>query len=167
MNESGTLVATITQAGAMPPEAIIAIGGLVMTLSQITKRVVPGDIDEWAPLISVFWAMIGASLWFISQPHPPQITDSFSIAVGLAGIMLTAIGSYEAAKMTTKTLSVGARKEIKAARRRGDDVTPPEIDPVPVPAGTRQVVTPVADPTPAERLAQRFPRALNREAADR
>lgn len=148
LKESATLVATITQSGSMSPEAILAIGSLTMVLCQISKRVWPGDIDEFGPMISVFWAAIGTGLWFISQPHPPQLTDSFSIAVGLAGIMLTAIGSYEAANMTTKTLSWDARNQVKAARKRGDDVTPPALDPVRVPAGDREVVVPVADPAP-------------------
>lgn len=128
----------------MDAAAVVAIGALVTTLSQVTKRVVPGDLDEWSPLIAVIWAVIGTGLWVISQPHfEPRLTDAFPIAVGLAGIMLTSIGTYEISNMTTKTLSVSARREIKAARKRGEDVTPPELDPVLVSAGDREVVVPV------------------------
>jgi len=151
LKESSTLVATITQAGAMSPEAILAIGGLTATLTAITKRLIPGDVDEWGPLFVVFWASIGTGLWFISQPHPPQLTDAFSIAVGLAGIISTSIGTHAALTMTTKTLSLGARKDLAEARERGEDTTPPALDPVRVPAGDREVVVPVADPAPAPR----------------
>lgn len=151
MSESGTLVAYVTQANSMSPEAIIAIGGLVMSMAQVVKRIVPGDIDEWSPLIVVVLSVIGTGLWFASQPRMPERTDIFPMAVGLAGIMLTALGTYGAGSMTTKTLSLSARKDLAEARERGEDTTPPAIDPVRVPAGDREVVVPVTDPTPKGR----------------
>jgi hypothetical protein len=149
LKESSTLVATITQSAGITPEGVLAIGALVMALTQITLRSIPGDHDEYAPLFAILWSCVGAGLWIYSQPNwPPQRTDMFSIAVALAGIILTAMGAKGAAVMTTKTLSLGARKEIAEARERGEDVTPPALDPVAVPAGDRQMVAPVADPAP-------------------
>lgn len=170
LKESATLVATITQSAGITPEGVLAIGALVMALTQITLRSIPGDHDEHAPLFAILWSCVGAGLWIYSQPNwPPQRTDYFSIGVALAGIILTAMGTKGAAMMATKTLSRTARKALAEARARGEDTTPPELTPVRVPSGDRRVVTPVADPTtPAEADDEvRIERLIERAEATR
>lgn len=149
MNESGTLVATLVQAGAMDAAAILAIGSLVTALTQITKRVWPGDMDEWGPLFAVLWSCVAVALWLWSQPEwPPRRTDSFAIAVGLAGILLSATGVYGIATMTTKTLSFKARRARSKARQ--PEPIPPAVPGIPEPSGEdAHVVVPTEMPVAA------------------
>lgn len=151
MRESETLVATITQSSGISPEGVLAIGGLVMILSQITMRSIPGDVDEWAPLIAIAWSSAAAWLWIYSQPEwPPRQTDYFQIAVALAGIIITAMGAKSAAGMTTKTLSVKARRARSKARQ--PEPIPPSVPPIPEPAGDdAHVIVPTEMPGYAAR----------------
>jgi len=102
VNESTTVVTAISQGSVMDATAVATIGGVVMVLTQIFKRALPGDWDAWGPHIAAILALGGVALWVYSAPtFPPQRTDTWAIFAGWVSVFATAVGLYQSAKMVT------------------------------------------------------------------
>lgn len=114
MNESGTLVAYVTQGQIMDAAAVATIGALVTTLTQITKRSLPGDFDCWGPLIAATYSLLGVLLWVVSAPSfPPLRTDIWAIGAGWVSVFSTAVGIFQTVKMVTATGGQNQEREIR------------------------------------------------------
>lgn len=83
----------------MNAEAIATLGALVVVLTQITKRLLPGE--GWGPYAALCWSIVGVMLWCVSQPILPMRTDIFTIFAGLVSVTATAMGIYSASGMVT------------------------------------------------------------------
>lgn len=126
MNESATLIATITQGNTMDAAAVATIGALVTTLSQIVKRSLPGNWDAYGPLIAAFLSLVGVALWVYSAPtFPPARTDIWAIGAGWVAVFSSSVGIYESVKMATHAASVPpARSDIVEPHEHLDPAAP-------------------------------------------
>lgn len=102
MEGSTTMVSAVAQGTVMDATAVATIGGVVMVLTQIVKRALPGDWDAWGPHIAAVLALLGVCIWVYSAPtFPPQRTDTWAIFAGWVSVFATAVGLYQSAKMVT------------------------------------------------------------------
>ena len=72
----------------------VATGGLVLTLTQATKRWTP---EGWGPIIAAIWTTIAMLAWLISQPNwPPDRGVTFVLMSAWVSVYATALGIYSA-----------------------------------------------------------------------
>lgn len=106
----------------MDASAVATIGAVVMTLTQIVKRALPGNWDACGTLIAAVLAMMGVLLWVASAPDfPPERTSIFPIFAAWVSIFATATGLYESAKLVTAT---DAATRLSRRLRRSSDYPP-------------------------------------------
>jgi hypothetical protein len=116
----------------MDAAAVAAIGAMVSTLTQVTKRSLPGDWDRFGPLIAALISAAGVALWVYSAPtFPPARTDVWTIGAGWVAVFSSAVGIYEVVKMATnivaRTPDRSPLPDPPPARRRRRTVpAPPE-----------------------------------------
>lgn len=85
----------------------VAVGGLVLTLTQTTKRWTP---EGWGPIIAAVWTTLALVVWLLSQPDwPPARSTYFDILAVWVSIYATALGLYSAAMIPSNSRqSIGA-----------------------------------------------------------
>lgn len=105
-------------------EQTLAIATLVITSTQLVKRITPGDYDAYGPLIALVISIV-ASLAWVKQYNPDALLLSpFDIMTLVMGVYTTAAGGYTVARQVT---AVGGRsvEKLRAVRdtKRDDTVT--------------------------------------------
>lgn len=79
--------------------AAVAVGALVMALTQASKRWVS---DDDAPIVVGLWTVLVMAVWVISQPTwPPLRTSWFDLLAVAVNVWVSAIGLYAAATHVT------------------------------------------------------------------
>lgn len=97
------------------PEQILAIAGLVISAVQTTKRVLPGDYDEYGPAITILFSIIATLAW-VQQYRPDAIfMAQFDILLLLGSVFTAATGGYTVARQVTATGGRAFRK-LRAER---------------------------------------------------
>jgi hypothetical protein len=96
----------------------VAVGALVLTLTQSTKRFTP---EGWGPLIAAIWTTLALGVWLTSQADwPPARTASFEILSVWVSVYATALGLYSAAMVPS-----GSAQSIGTGNgRKGDGNVP-------------------------------------------
>lgn len=137
-----TVVQTINTGGAT-----VAVGGLVMGITQVTKRWAP---EGWGPLIALIWTVIAMFVWLFSQPDwPPNRLQSFDVLTVGVTVWLNALGLYGAAALLGKG----------EPTRTGDGgIVPVSVAPTEPPAPEVKPVVP-APPARIGATAPAWPRA--------
>lgn len=96
----------------MDAQAIVTIGAVVTAATQIVKRAVPGDVDQYGVLVAGLISLAGVLLWVYSSPiFPPDRTQYFEIGSGWIAVFSTAVGIYETVKLATVTTRLSRRRK--------------------------------------------------------
>lgn len=78
--------------------AITLIAVLVVTGTQLTKRLLPGD--QWGPYLGLLWSVLGVWAWLYSQPvYPPARETTFAVVSATVVVWGYASGLYSVAKL--------------------------------------------------------------------
>jgi hypothetical protein len=110
----------------------VAVGGLVLALTQSTKRWTP---EGWGPLIAAVWTTLAMFVWAFSQViWPPERTALFDLLAVWVAVYTSALGLYSAAMVPS-----GSRQQIGTGNgsvAQGNvpvGETKPPTDPPPAP----------------------------------
>lgn len=89
-------VATLNEAAVT-----VAVGGLVLSLTQATKRWTP---EGWGPIIAALWTTVAVVVYFISQADwpPPRFLWFGMLAVWVA-VYVSALGLYSASMVPSSS----------------------------------------------------------------
>jgi hypothetical protein len=116
----------------------VAVGGLVLALTQSTKRWTP---EGWGPIIAAVWTTLATLVYFVSQPDwPPPRSVYFDILAVWVSVYTAALGLYSAAMIPSDS-----RQSIGAATNRDGNLAVGETAPKPrrkAPSDTIPVVSP-------------------------
>jgi hypothetical protein len=97
----------------------VAVGGLVLALTQATKRWTP---EGWGPVIAAVWTTIAIAVYFLSQPDwPPPRGIYFDIMAVWVSVYTAALGLYSAATVTSsgrRAIGTGRGQEEVPTRKR-------------------------------------------------
>jgi hypothetical protein len=99
------------------PESIVAISTTVTVLTQIVKKILPGDYDCYGVLINGLIALACVLVWIFSQTLMPTRTDLFNALTLYAGTWGGSVGIYETAKMMTASRPTSPRIRPVRARK--------------------------------------------------
>lgn len=96
----------------------VAVGGLVLALTQATKRWTP---EGWGPIIAAVWTTLATLVYFVSQPDwPPPRGLYFDILAVWVSVYTAALGLYSAAMVTSDSrLPIGTGGGNPPVRRQG------------------------------------------------
>lgn len=79
----------------------VAVGGLVLALTQSTKRWTP---EGWGPLIAAVWTTLAMFVWAFSQViWPPERTALFDLLAVWVAVYTSALGLYSAAMVPSSS----------------------------------------------------------------
>ncbi len=119
----------------------VAVGGLVLALTQSTKRFTP---EGWGPLIAAVWTTLAMLVWAASQPDwPPARTAMFDLLAVWVAVYTSALGLYSAAMVPSNSRQqIGTGDGNPASGDTPVGETQPPADPPPAPEAPPAVPTP-------------------------
>lgn len=127
---------TLPQVAPNMAAVTVAVGGLVLALTQSTKRWTP---EGWGPLIAALWTTLAMFVWAFSQVvWPPERTALFDLLAVWVAVYTSALGLYSAAMVPS-----GSRQQIGTGGSDGN-----------VPVGE---VKPTSKTPPARRSRRKAP----------
>ena len=122
----------------------VAVGGLVLALTQSTKRFTP---EGWGPLIAAIWTTLAMFVWAFSQPDwPPVRTATFELLAVWVAVYTSALGLYSAAMVPSNS-----RQQIGTGGGNPDRGNTPvgEAKPPPLPESSPELPDRGYRPPPA------------------
>lgn len=114
---------------------LAVIGTLVMTSTQLLKRIIPGD--GYGPYIAAVMSFIGVIVWMLSNATVPLTDPStwFPVLAAWVAVWQIAAGSYGVANMVTNVGTLTTTTQVTAETAgaivdRSPVMSPPVAAPV-------------------------------------